>query len=60
MRGILSSKFLSCRANSRMITRNPVVAVFHNGGSFPNFDGAGQSYFNLIGIEYAYQTVFNP
>jgi len=55
---ILSSKFLSCRENSRTITRNDVVAVFHKGGSFPNLDGAGQSYFSLMGIEYAYQTVF--
>ncbi|ELU40362.1 hypothetical protein AG1IA_05608 [Rhizoctonia solani AG-1 IA] len=29
-----------------------VVAVFHSGRSFPNFEGAGQSYLSLIGIEY--------
>ena len=52
---LLSSRFLSCSANSRTITKNAVVAVFHKGGSFPNFDGAGQSYFSLIGIENAYQ-----
>jgi len=38
-----------------MITRDAVVAVFHKGESFPNFDGTGQSYFNLMGIEYAYR-----
>ena len=40
------------------MTRNAVVAVFHKGGSFPNFDGAGQSYFILMGIEYAYKMTF--
>ena len=37
-----------------------MVAVFHKGGSFPNFDGAGQSYLSLIGIEYVYRMVFSP
>ena len=30
-----------------------VVAVFHSGWSFPNLEGAGHSYFSLIGMEYA-------
>jgi hypothetical protein len=30
-----------------------VVAIFHRGGSEPNLDGAGQSYFNLMGRAYA-------
>ena len=58
-KGLLSSRFLSCKENSRTITRNAVVAVFHRGGSFPNFDGAGQSYFNLMGIEYVYWIKLN-
>jgi hypothetical protein len=33
--------------------RRQLVAGFHSGGFFPNLDGAGQSYFDLTGIEYA-------
>ena len=40
-------------AQSRTMLRKLVVAVFHSGRSFPNFDGGGQSYLSLIGIEYA-------
>lgn len=40
-------------AHSLTIRKKLPVAVFHSGGSLPNFDGAGQSYLSLIGIEYA-------
>jgi hypothetical protein len=39
--------------HSLTIRKKLLVAVFHNGGSLPNFDSAGHSYLSLMGIEYA-------
>jgi hypothetical protein len=50
---LLSPNDLVCWVHSLTIRKKHVVAVFQIGWSFPNFDGEGQSYFSLIGIEYA-------
>jgi len=46
--------------HSFTIARKHDVAVFHRGGSFPNFEALGHSYFILIGIAYVWKTTSAP
>ncbi len=52
---LLSRSFLIWSPHSLTIRKKLVVAVFQSGWSLPNFEGAGHSYFSLIGMEYACQ-----